>query len=484
MTYTSASAVPLQPRRPQSVSDAGHTRPSSRMITRRATDPGVPHKSHNPLLRTRTQAGNSHSDSSLQASSIQPSAASLPLSVHNRTSSRRGTPSGTQHDPLNKDLPPPPVMPIAQHSDYDDGLGYAPSHSTHQYQSLPAGSRSNMTRQTSRHSSHREQPSGQHDHTSRTHSNSATHRIGHSTTHRPRSRSRPRPPSPVPHRHPSTPGYHDDDRKNYTVHRSSPDRRTSVDRGEYDHHVLTRTHTRTSLHRPHSPNVVETVPTHSPHKLQEPHHHIDPGHISDVHPMAGLHSNMGEDTNGTQTRYVRMLLALDEIPELYKLLAAFFTWILLAGFILFPGTFASWDNQPAGSTASQIAEVINHVPLLVIAWICTGVGGCGMIWLWWRWHDNYIWIVNRIFVPGLLNSFAGVISTLTNVYGSQGGFFSTTAKSTIIVTGAITVICGILVLVYQFGLIRNLRKEHESVVGAEKAGHYGEGVPEEVKREV
>lgn len=477
----STSAVPLQPR---SVSEPGHTRPSSRMITRRATDPGVPHKSHNPLLRTRTQTGNSHSDSSVQASSIQLSAASLPPSVHNRASSRRGTPSGTQHDPLNKDLPPPPVMPIAQHSDFDDGLGYAPGHSAHQQQSLPAGSRSNTARQTSRHSSRREQPSGQHDHTSRTYSNSAAHRISHSTTHRPRSRSRPRPPSPVPHRYPSTPGYHDDDRKNYTAHRPSHDRRTSVDRGEYDHHVLTRTHTRTSLHRPHSPNVVETTPTHSPHKLQEPLHHVDPGHISDVHPMPGLHSNMGDDTNGTQTRYVRMLLALDDIPELYKLLAAFFTWILLAGFILFPGTFASWENQPAGSTASQIAEVINHVPLLVIAWLCTGVGGCGMIWLWWRWHDNYIWIVNRIFVPGLLNSFAGVISTLTNVYGSQGGFFSTTAKSTIIVTGAITVVCGILVLVYQFGMIRNLRKEHERVVGAEKAGQFGEGVPEEMKREV
>lgn len=457
------------------------------MITRRATDPGVPRKSDNPLLRTRTQTGHSHSDSSVQALTIPPSAASLPLSVHNRTSSRQGTSSGTQHDPLNKDLPPPPVMPIAQHSGFDDGLGHArEGYSAHQQHSLPAGSRSNVARQTSRHSSHREQPSGQHDHTSRTHSNSATHRIGHhSTTHRPRSRSRsrPRPPSPVPHRYPSNPGYLDDDRRNYTVYRSSPDRRTSVDRGEYDHHVLTRTHTRTSLHQPHSSNV-ETIPTHSPHKLQEPHHHIDPGHISDVHPMAGLHSNMVDGTNEVQTRYVRMLLALDEIPELYKLLAAFFTWILLAGFILFPGTFASWNNQPAGSTASQIAAVINHVPLLVIAWICTGIGGCGMIWLWWRWHDNYIWIVNRIFVPGLLNSFAGVISTLTNVYGSQGGFFSTTAKSTIIVTGVLTVICGILVLVYQFGLIRNLRKEHESIVGPEKAGQYGEGVPEEMKRDV
>ncbi|KAL4063449.1 hypothetical protein J3A83DRAFT_4106357 [Scleroderma citrinum] len=194
--------------------------------------------------------------------------------------------------------------------------------------------------------------------------------------------------------------------------------------------------------------------------------------------MPGLHSNPDQDF---QTRYVRMLLALDDIPQLQNLLASFFTWILLAGFILFPGTFASWKDQPAGSTQSEILAIINNVPLLVIAWMCTGVGGCGMIWLWWRWQSNYIWLVNRIFVPGLLNSFMGVISTLTNVYGSESGAFSSSAKSTIIVTGTLTVVCGLLVLGYHFGLIRNLRLEHERMVGVEKAGKHGEGILGEKK---
>lgn len=86
--------------------------------------------------------------------------------------------------------------------------------------------------------------------------------------------------------------------------------------------------------------------------------------------------------------------------------------------------------------------------------------------------------------PGLLNSLAGVISTLANVYGSQAGGFSSSAESTIIVTGSLTVICGILVLVYQFGLIRNLRLEHEREVGVEKAGKHGEGVLGEQKRSI
>ena len=34
----------------------------------------------------------------------------------------------------------------------------------------------------------------------------------------------------------------------------------------------------------------------------------------------------------------------------------------------------------------------------VIAWICTGVGAVGMLWLWWRWRRNYLWALNQIFM--------------------------------------------------------------------------------------
>ena len=64
-----------------------------------------------------------------------------------------------------------------------------------------------------------------------------------------------------------------------------------------------------------------------------------------------------------QTRYVNMLLALDGISPLFNILASFFTWILLAGFLLFPGTFASWENEPAGTPQSDILNVVNNVSL-------------------------------------------------------------------------------------------------------------------------
>ncbi|KAF9240027.1 hypothetical protein BU15DRAFT_46155 [Melanogaster broomeanus] len=182
----------------------------------------------------------------------------------------------------------------------------------------------------------------------------------------------------------------------------------------------------------------------------------------------------------TQTRYVNMLLALDDIPPLFNMMSSFFTWILLAGFILFPGTFASWQEQPNG-TETQILNLISHVPLYVIAWICTGIGGCGMIWLWWRWQNNYIWITNRIFLPGLLNSITGIISSLSSIFGVQDGVIGPAGKSTLIVTGAVAVICGSLELIYEFWLLRNIKKEHDREVGVEMAGKHGEGVIGEKK---
>jgi hypothetical protein len=47
------------------------------------------------------------------------------------------------------------------------------------------------------------------------------------------------------------------------------------------------------------------------------------------------------------TQYVNMLLALDDIPAIHNFAVAFFNWIYLAGFVLFPGTFTSLKNLGA-----------------------------------------------------------------------------------------------------------------------------------------
>jgi hypothetical protein len=68
------------------------------------------------------------------------------------------------------------------------------------------------------------------------------------------------------------------------------------------------------------------------------------------------------------TQYVNMLLALDSIPRLHNMLAGFFTWVLLAGFVLFPGTFTSLQNAnvPAGGEVGrEVLGAVAHVPLCV-----------------------------------------------------------------------------------------------------------------------
>lgn len=73
-----------------------------------------------------------------------------------------------------------------------------------------------------------------------------------------------------------------------------------------------------------------------------------------------------EVQRGPSTRYMNMLLALDGIPRMHNILAAFFTWILLAGFVLFPGTFTSLqhvDESGLGGTEAHILHAIKNLPL-------------------------------------------------------------------------------------------------------------------------
>ena len=66
------------------------------------------------------------------------------------------------------------------------------------------------------------------------------------------------------------------------------------------------------------------------------------------------------------TQYMNMLLALDDISQLHNMMAGFFTWILLAGFVLFPGTFTSLqeaNGEGLGSAGVAILGAIQHLPL-------------------------------------------------------------------------------------------------------------------------
>lgn len=140
-----------------------------------------------------------------------------------------------------------------------------------------------------------------------------------------------------------------------------------------------------------------------------------------------------------QTRYIDMLLGLDNVPKLHNILASFFTWVLLAGYIVFPATFKKWqtdddlEKKADNEAKAHALATARNIPLLYIAAFACGIGVLGCLWLWWVHRKNYVWVINRVFLPALMNSIAGLISTLINVYTAQAGtppFHSAFRRST------------------------------------------------------
>lgn len=107
-------------------------------------------------------------------------------------------------------------------------------------------------------------------------------------------------------------------------------------------------------------------------------------------------------TPSVQTRYVSMLLHLDDIPRLHNILAAVFTWILLAGFLVIPGTFTTFKNRASGSNSNSVEEAILHsIAHVGLVWVSGAfciIGAVGCCWLWFRWRQNYVWLINKIFL--------------------------------------------------------------------------------------
>jgi hypothetical protein len=86
------------------------------------------------------------------------------------------------------------------------------------------------------------------------------------------------------------------------------------------------------------------------------------------------------------SRYMNMLLELDEIPWWYNILASLFTWLLLAGYIVFPGAFISISNsrvlsQEASAASKDVVKVVHILPVLLVASLCYGAGAVRMFGL-------------------------------------------------------------------------------------------------------
>lgn len=194
-------------------------------------------------------------------------------------------------------------------------------------------------------------------------------------------------------------------------------------------------------------------------------------------------------TSTAHSQYVSMLLEQDEIPRLHNILAAFFVWLLLAGFLVFPGTFSSFTESVADSNdldedaTDAILDTVRNVPLVYVGAVACGISAAGMLWLVWAHRTNYVWLLNRLFLPSTGNSIAGLISSLISVYSSNDGQWSIMAKVTACVEGGCLVVVGGLFIITEVILLRRVRTRHGRHYGnAEEEGDDGEGFVHKVER--
>ena len=174
-----------------------------------------------------------------------------------------------------------------------------------------------------------------------------------------------------------------------------------------------------------------------------------------------------------------MLREMDQnISMHYFALSGFFSWLLLAGFLISPATFSSANYFEAldrsGSVGKYMATAVRNVPVLYIATFACLISMIGLLWLWWKWRHNYLW-VNRCLVmyaasltvtgilltnlrsPTLLHSAMGFLSTIANVYGVQNGQWSLTAKITISIISLCLACSSSAYLLYAHVLLPKLR---------------------------
>ncbi|WXC67575.1 hypothetical protein SNK03_013384 [Fusarium graminearum] len=111
----------------------------------------------------------------------------------------------------------------------------------------------------------------------------------------------------------------------------------------------------------------------------------------------------------TFSTYDRMVVESHEVPLRWNFLASLSNWLLLAGFVVFPGTFTSigrsgvLDRHEAGRL---IQRAVRNVPLLYIGSFSCIIGIIGLGWAWWNVKNNWFWLVYRIFLLVFFRSLA------------------------------------------------------------------------------
>lgn len=190
-----------------------------------------------------------------------------------------------------------------------------------------------------------------------------------------------------------------------------------------------------------------------------------------------------------QTRYMNMLLSNRKIPRSHNILSNLFSWMILLAFVLAPANFTSpsglarlnakdatttVSSTPLSTTTSL--QKIPSVALLGASAAIFGLGALGMAYLALCWRRNYIWLLNRIYLPLVLHSLAGLIASLVVVDVQHHMWWSVAACVTVSIEGATLAFAGVMFFLIDHMLLGKLKREHnrqnssKSVVDLVKSG--------------
>lgn len=185
---------------------------------------------------------------------------------------------------------------------------------------------------------------------------------------------------------------------------------------------------------------------------------------------------------------MNMAMSTQRIPRAHNILSNLFAWMMLLAFIIAPANFCAPPSSAGAGTvrsahgsssSSSTEEPYRSVPsvgLLAASCAMFGLGGLGMLWLALRWRRNFIWLMNRIYLPLMLNSLAGLIASLVIVDIQDGMWFSVAAYVSLAIEGFTLVLSGGLFFYTNYLLLGKLKREHaretstKNVVDLVKAG--------------
>jgi hypothetical protein len=95
-------------------------------------------------------------------------------------------------------------------------------------------------------------------------------------------------------------------------------------------------------------------------------------------------------------QYEDMVVESYHIPHQYNIAAGLSSWILLASFILFPGTFTSLEKHHESEAGKALYNFAQHIPLLLFSGVCCLAGVIGTIFLWVKFRHNYVWLLSHL----------------------------------------------------------------------------------------